>query len=300
MEKNHTFHFQGKEIQIKVINNEPWFLVANIAKILSYTDASNMVKNANIKDYHVRIILNNTNNVHREMLFVDKLGLYKLLFKSKKTVAEKLQDWVNEQVLPSIIKTEDYNINENATLPVDYKLQSMKAQAELQSIKAQAELISSEAEKFSQEQKLLHQKQSFFEMMVNYAINFEKDGNLQMAAVVRESIKNALLNSYLIDTKSVSIDTKSNPTLNFPESALEVSVRLGYKIPRNFDSALGKAVKKKCEDLLIGKSAKYSKADYLKLNANVYPPNNKRVEDAVIEYCKNKNFSTQPLLSIVK
>ena len=102
MDTNQIFRFQGKEIQIKVVNNEPWFLAADISRALSNNDVSNMVKSANIKYHHVRRYLHRTNDVHREMLFVDEAGMYKILMKSRKAVAEKFQDWVTEQVLPSV------------------------------------------------------------------------------------------------------------------------------------------------------------------------------------------------------
>ena len=302
MDTNQTFHFQGKEIQIKVIDNEPWFLAADIARALTVKDTSRMIEHAIVKEHHVRTILNRTLGGEQKMLFVDEAGMYKILMKSRKAVAEKFQDWVTEQVLPSIRKTGSYSVNQATALPLDY---------ELQLIRAKAELTSNEAEKFSQEQKLLSQKQSFYEMMINQANSFEENGNLKIAAVIRTSISNSLLSSSSIETKYVPIETNTNNNSNAlavvqdklsdtPESAVEVSIRLGYKIPHNYESALGKAVKKKCVDLLIGQSSRYSTANDIKLNVNVYPPNNKRVEDAVIEYCRNKNFSVQRSLSIVK
>ena len=302
MENNQTFHFQGKEIQIKVIDNEPWFLAADIARALTVKDTSRMIEHASIKEQHVRTILNRTLGGEQRMLFVDESGMYKILMKSRKAVAEKFQDWVTEQVLPSIRKTGSYSVNQATALPLDY---------ELQLIRAKAELTSNEAEKFSQEQKLLSQKQSFYEMMINQANSFEENGNLKIAAVIRTSISNSLLSSSSIETKYVPIETNTNNNSNAlavvqdklsdtPESAVEVSIRLGYKIPHNYESALGKAVKKKCVDLLIGQSSRYSTANDIKLHVNVYPANNKRVEDAVMEYCRNKGFSIQPSLSIVK
>ena len=302
MDTNQTLHFQGKEIQIKVIDNEPWFLAADIARALTVKDPSRMIEHARVKEQNVCKIMNRTNDVHREMLFVDEAGMYKILMKSRKAVAEKFQDWVSEQVLPSIRKTGSYSVNQATALPLDY---------ELQLIRAKSELTSNEAEKFSQEQKLLSQKQSFYEMMINQANSFEENGNLKIAAVMRTSISNSLLSSSSSETKYVPIETNTNNNSNAlavvqdklsdtPESAVEVSIRLGYRIPHNYESALGKAVKKKCADLLIGQSSRYSTANDIKLNVNVYPPNNKRVEDAVIEYCRNKGFSVQPSLSIVK
>ncbi len=232
MDTSQTFHFQGKEIQIKVVDNEPWFLAADIAKALTVKDTSRMINNANIKEKHVRAILNITLGGEQKMLFVDEAGMYKILMKSRKAVAEKFQDWVSEQVLPSIRKTGSYSVNQATALPLDY---------ELQLIRAKAELTSNEAEKFSQEQKLLNQKQSFYEMMINQANSFEENGNLKIAAVIRTSISNSLLNSSSIETKYVPIETNTNNNSNAlavvqdklseaPESAVEVSIRLGYKI----------------------------------------------------------------------
>ena len=278
MDTNQIFRFQGKEIQIKVVNNEPWFLAADIAKALAVKDTSRMIDNASIKEKHVRTILNITSDVHREMLFVDEAGMYKILMKSRKAVAEEFQDWVSEQVLPSIRKTGSYSVNQNNALPADYEIQLMKAKTAL--IQAQ---------------------QSFYKDIVDSAITFEDKGNLKLAAIIRTKISN----SVLIETKDTEANTNlltsvEDKLIDVPESAVEASIRLGYKVPHNYESALGKVVKKKCGDLLIGKSSRYSTANDIKLEINVYPPNNKRVQDAVIEYCESKNFPKQTSLSIVK
>ena len=278
MENNQTFHFQGKEIQIKVVNNEPWFLVSDIAKALGNSDVSNMVKSANIKEKHKGTYGVRTLGGEQKMLFVDEAGMYKILMKSRKAVAEEFQDWVSEQVLPSIRKTGSYSVNQNNALPADYEIQLMKAKTAL--IQAQ---------------------QSFYKDIVDSAITFEDKGNLKLAAIIRTKISN----SVLIETKDTEANTNlltsvEDKLIDVPESAVEASIRLGYKVPHNYESALGKVVKKKCGDLLIGKSSRYSTANDIKLEINVYPPNNKRVQDAVIEYCESKNFPKQTSLSIVK
>ena len=278
MENNQTFHFQGKEIQIKVVNNEPWFLVSDIAKALGNSDVSNMVKSANIKEKHKGTYGVRTLGGEQKILFVDEAGMYKILMKSRKAVAERFQDWVSEQVLPSIRKTGSYSVNQNNALPADYEIQLMKAKTAL--IQAQ---------------------QSFYKDIVDSAITFEDKGNLKLAAIIRTKISN----SVLIETKDTEANTNlltsvEDKLIDVPESAVEASIRLGYKVPHNYESALGKVVKKKCGDLLIGKSSRYSTANDIKLEINVYPPNNKRVQDAVIEYCESKNFPKQTSLSIVK
>ena len=219
------------------------------------------------------------------MLFVDEAGMYKILMKSRKAVAERFQDWVSEQVLPSIRKTGSYSVNQNNALPADYEIQLIKAQTAL--IQAKAALIQAQ--------------RSFYKDIVDSAITFEDKGNLKLAAIIRTKISN----SVLIETKDTEANTNlltsvEDKLIDVPESAVEASIRLGYKVPHNYESALGKVVKKKCGDLLIGKSSRYSTANDIKLEINVYPPNNKRVQDAVIEYCESKNFPKQTSLSIVK
>ena len=223
MDTNQIFRFKGKEIQIKVVNNEPWFLAADIAKALAVKDTSRMIDNASIKEKHVRTILNITSDVHREMLFVDEAGMYKILMKSRKAVAEEFQDWVSEQVLPSIRKTGSYSVNQNNALPADYEIQLMKAKTAL--IQAQ---------------------QSFYKDIVDSAITFEDKGNLKLAAIIRTKISN----SVLIETKDTEANTNlltsvEDKLIDVPESAVEASIRLGYKVPHNYESALGKVVKKK-------------------------------------------------------
>ena len=40
--------------------------------------------------------------------FLTESGVYKLIFKSRKEAAERFQDWVTDEVLPSIRKTGTY------------------------------------------------------------------------------------------------------------------------------------------------------------------------------------------------
>ena len=276
MEKNQTFQFQGEDIQIKVIDNSPWFLASDIAKALSVKNVSMMVENANIKEIHTRIILNDTLGGEQKMLFVDESALYKILMKSRKAVAEKFQDWVTEEVLPSIRKTGSYSVNRSTALPPEHDAELIRARTAL-----------------------IQTQHNFFKDLVDSSITFEDKGYLKLAAILRTKISNSALVE-TTDTKTNSIVPVEEKLLDVPESAVEVSIRLGYEVPHNYESSLGRAVKKKCEDLLVGKSSRYSTANDIKLEINVYPPNNKRVQDAVIEYCESKNFPKQTSLSIVK
>ena len=182
MDTNQTFHFKGKEIQIKVVNNEPWFLVSDIAKALGNSDVSNMVKSANIKEKHKGTYGVRTLGGEQKMLFVDEAGMYKILMKSRKAVAERFQDWVSEQVLPSIRKTGSYSVNQNNALPADYEIQLMKAKTAL--IQAQ---------------------QSFYKDIVDSAITFEDKGNLKLAVLLISGAETVSIAKKLINKEGQNL-----------------------------------------------------------------------------------------------
>lgn len=56
------------------------------------------IKNSDVKDIDIRKLNNAGEN------FLTESGVYKLIFKSNKSDAEKFQDWVTDEVLPSIRK----------------------------------------------------------------------------------------------------------------------------------------------------------------------------------------------------
>lgn len=61
--------------------------------------------NSKVTDSNFRKLHNTGEN------FLTESGVYKLIFKSKKAEAEKFQDWVTDEVLPSIRETGSYSSN---------------------------------------------------------------------------------------------------------------------------------------------------------------------------------------------
>lgn len=49
-----------------------------------------------------------TNGGNQQMIFIDESNLYRCIFQSRKEEAEKFQNWVFEEVLPSIRKSGGY------------------------------------------------------------------------------------------------------------------------------------------------------------------------------------------------
>ena len=135
----------ANEVRVVMQNGEPWFIAKDVCKILgTRTD-------------HVRQIVGNkrvaTINPHqmgvgnhggRDILIVNEAGLYKLVLAGRKKEAVKFQDWIVEEVLPSIRKHGVYMTDRTLAIMQDdpdyiYKIAEMLVEE-----KQQRELAESE------------------------------------------------------------------------------------------------------------------------------------------------------------
>ena len=71
----------------------------------------------------------------QEKIFLTESGVYKLIFKSRKEEAERFQDWVTDEVLPSIRQTGIYEVKGlskelQAIFAIDKKQQQMEVKVD--------------------------------------------------------------------------------------------------------------------------------------------------------------------------
>ena len=112
---NNIMTFEGNQVEIFELNNEVLFNPYDVGRCLDLTDTavrmaiSQMsqkqvvkLKNSDVKSIDIRKLNNAGEN------FLTEKGVYKLIFKSRKSNAEKFQDWVTDEVLPSIRKHGGY------------------------------------------------------------------------------------------------------------------------------------------------------------------------------------------------
>ncbi len=108
-----TFNFQS--LPVRILLNEdrdPVFCAKDVCNILGYANAAQAVqKNCKKKGISVRDTL--TKGGLQSMAYITEANLYRLIIKSKKPQAEAFEEWVFEEVLPTIRKTGGYQ------LPVD-------------------------------------------------------------------------------------------------------------------------------------------------------------------------------------
>lgn len=87
-------------------SNEPMFCLVDVAEALDIKNTGDLKSRLNPRG----VVLTDTptNGGIQQMNFISEGNLYKCIFKSRRPDAEKFQDWVCEEVLPTIRKTGGY------------------------------------------------------------------------------------------------------------------------------------------------------------------------------------------------
>lgn len=91
-------------------NGRLWIAGIDVARALGYKNPSNAVRNHCNKDRIVKRKLSSelSNGVY-ELSFIDSANFCRLVVKSKLPSAEKFEDWVVEEVLPSLRESRQYS-----------------------------------------------------------------------------------------------------------------------------------------------------------------------------------------------
>ncbi len=102
-----VYEFETTEIEVVEVNGSYWFNASQVAKALGYANPSKAVQDNVAGKYNQQLDLGRPG---KKPVFVNEPGLYQLIMRSSLASAEKFQDWVFEDVLPSIRKTGGYSV----------------------------------------------------------------------------------------------------------------------------------------------------------------------------------------------
>lgn len=124
-------------IVIKGTYNEPLFRASDIGEILEMGNIRTSIQNFDNTERHVHSM--DTSTGIKQVTFLTEKGLYKVLFKSRKLIAEKFQNWVCEVIKEirlngiydlqkqlEIQKTEMEKLEDKKTKEYELKLQQQK------------------------------------------------------------------------------------------------------------------------------------------------------------------------------
>ncbi|MDJ6543629.1 hypothetical protein LEC33_28900, partial [Salmonella enterica] len=117
------FYFQHSSVRVQIIDDEPWFCLKDVCEVLSIDRTSDLTRVA--KGVVLNQPLKNGNRGtldpdgvcktdvttiggKQQLTFINEPNLYRVIFRSNKPEARQFQDWVFNEVLPTIRKTGRY------------------------------------------------------------------------------------------------------------------------------------------------------------------------------------------------
>ena len=124
------------------LEGKPWMAGVDVARALGYKNPSNAVQVHCKLNKTVKHRMNNKlSNGNYEIIFIEESNFYRLVIKSTLPSAEKFQDWIVEEILPSLRQTGNYNVNSPspASLPTPDLLTE-----EIEKLKKENELLKDE------------------------------------------------------------------------------------------------------------------------------------------------------------
>ena len=118
------FYFQENEVRTVTIENEPWFVAADVCAVLEHSNTSVALSMLDDDEKGLRKVY--TLGGEQEMLVISESGLYTLIIRSNKPQAKTFRKWVTAEVLPAIRKTGGYLMPGYAAITKDelYTLQA--------------------------------------------------------------------------------------------------------------------------------------------------------------------------------
>ncbi|MDF1879559.1 phage antirepressor KilAC domain-containing protein [Sulfurimonas sp. SAG-AH-194-C20] len=110
------FKRKGHELRGFMVDNEPYFVAKDAALALGYENPREAIRE-HVREKH-RVNAGSMGGsdslpLQKQTIIIKEAGLYSLIMRSKLKEAEEFQDWVIEDVLPSIRKTGSYSAKQN-------------------------------------------------------------------------------------------------------------------------------------------------------------------------------------------
>jgi len=136
------FTYEGRPVRIVAIDSEPWFVLADLCRVLGLTrgaaQVSERLDDGVRQPYPIQDSMGRT----QQATIVSEAGMYEVVIRSDKPEAAEFRRWITSEVLPAIRKTGSYStapaLTEDEIVHQALQIQGRKireleaAQAELQ------------------------------------------------------------------------------------------------------------------------------------------------------------------------
>ncbi|RSN65455.1 phage antirepressor protein [Amycolatopsis sp. WAC 04182] len=103
------FDFKGTAVRVVIVDGEPWFVAGDACVVLGYSNSRDAVAK-HVRDHQKRVSRIATPSGEQAATVISEGGLYRLLMRARTVLADQFQDWVTDEVLPSIRKTGKFDL----------------------------------------------------------------------------------------------------------------------------------------------------------------------------------------------
>lgn len=113
------FAFEGVEVRTLMNDGEPWFVVADVARVLALSNPTMAVTSIDPDDLSTAEVIDSLGRPQNARV-VNESALYQLIFQSRKEEARAFKRWVTHEVLPQIRRTGSYAPADDLALPQNF------------------------------------------------------------------------------------------------------------------------------------------------------------------------------------
>ncbi|GAA0936246.1 Bro-N domain-containing protein [Actinocorallia libanotica] len=138
-----TFPTTGQRVRSTLINDEPWFVAADVCKALEIKNSRDAL--AGLDDDEKGVATTDTPGGDQQVSVINEAGLYSLILRSRKPEAKAFKRWITHEVLPAIRKTGSYSVAQKPASALEALAQTVailqEQETRLASVEAKVEAI---------------------------------------------------------------------------------------------------------------------------------------------------------------
>lgn len=138
------FHYGQHDVRAFLVDGDPWFVAADVARVLGYRDAEKLTRRLDPEDRGTRSV--GTPGGEQQMTVISEPGLYVAVLGSQVDGARMFKRWITHEVLPTLRRTGTYTTAETQlALPQTYA-EALRALADEHEAKELAQARAAELE----------------------------------------------------------------------------------------------------------------------------------------------------------
>jgi prophage antirepressor-like protein len=111
------FEYAGQQVRTIVTDGEPWFVIADVAKVLDLSNPSMVAHSIDSDDLSTAEVIDGVGRTQASRV-VNESGLFAIVFQSRKPEARAFKRWVTHEVLPAIRRTGSYSVAEKSPMEI--------------------------------------------------------------------------------------------------------------------------------------------------------------------------------------